>query len=495
MTVHIASVTGLLLSFVVLFLLRPAVSPPWCWNGRGLLLHIGLWGVLHATLILVLGRPWFAMVLALAFLMLIVQVSNAKYLSLKEPFVFQDFEYFTDAIKHPRLYIPFLGWGKFFAIAVVVLLALLVGLLMETAPPGRFLPGAQLGDVLWVLLPAVFLLFALRNGPAPCFLPLEDINCSGLLAALWDYAWAERIPLAIPASGEMLGQHPVSADFVVVQSESFFDPRLLFSGIRSDVLKSFDALQRDACMYGKLDVPAWGANTVRSEFAFLSGIDPEMLGVHRFNPYRRLLSGKVNSLALLLRSAGYRTVCVHPYPATFYNRKNVFPVLGFDEFIDIQDFPNAKRTGPYVADAEIVGIVEEILAKAESPVFVFVITMENHGPLHLESPCPGDIPALFDTPPPEGCDDLIVYLRHLVNADQMAGRLRELLTQRERESFLCWYGDHVPIMADVYKTLGMPSGKTDYFIWGNRRLPGKPHDLSLHELAACLIRTADAVER
>jgi hypothetical protein len=45
-------------------------------------------------------------------MLFLVLVSNAKYHALREPFIFQDFEYFSDVFRHPRLYLPFLGAGK-----------------------------------------------------------------------------------------------------------------------------------------------------------------------------------------------------------------------------------------------------------------------------------------------------------------------------------------------------------------------------------------------
>lgn len=270
---------------------------------------------------------------------------------------------------------------------------------------------------------------------------------------------------------------------VAVQSESFFDPRSWHDGIRRDVLAEFDRLKSEAVLHGALEVPAWGANTVRSEFAFLSGISEATLGVHRFNPYRVAVGTGMATLASHLRGLGYRTICVHPYPASFYARARVYPAMGFDEFIDIEGFRDAARAGPYVGDAAVAGMIEGILATADKPVFVFAITMENHGPLHLESPGPEDWSAAFDVVPPAGCDDLAVYLRHLCNADHMAGRLREQLELLKRPAWLCWFGDHVPIMAGVYEKLGYPEAHTSYVLWSNHRnTGGREARLHVHEL-------------
>ena len=88
------------------------------------------------------------------------------------------------------------------------------------------------------------------------------------------------------------------------------------------------------------------------------------------------------------------------------------------------------------------------------PLFVFVITMENHGPLDLERiDRKEEAHAFTISAPPSGCEDLTTYLRHLANADRMIGRLRARLNLFP-EAWLCLFGDHVPIMPEVYRQLG-----------------------------------------
>jgi hypothetical protein len=160
----VSSGAGLLLSLAALGMLRPRISPPWKWSREGVMVHAGLWFALHSFLVMVLGRPWFALAIGLALITLIVQVSNAKFHALREPFVFQDFEYFTDAIRHPRLYIPFLGWWKFALISLAVAAALFIGLILEDASPDRFRLTGQLGAVLALSALAGFLLFCPEAG-------------------------------------------------------------------------------------------------------------------------------------------------------------------------------------------------------------------------------------------------------------------------------------------------------------------------------------------
>ena len=120
---------GLTVAVERLLVPRPALRRPAdCW-----LLHAGLWCVAFGLLYALTARPLFSGVNVLLLWLLIVLVSNAKYHSLREPFVCADFEYFSDAVKFPRLYLPFFGFGKAALLAVGFLVYLWAGLSFEVA--------------------------------------------------------------------------------------------------------------------------------------------------------------------------------------------------------------------------------------------------------------------------------------------------------------------------------------------------------------------------
>ncbi|MNF76208.1 Sulfatase [compost metagenome] len=235
------------------------------------------------------------------------------------------------------------------------------------------------------------------------------------------------------------------------------------------MLNHFDILRGEALAHGRLQVAAWGANTVRTEFAYLTGIKVDQLGVHRFNPYRHLARQGVASIAKTLKRQGYRTVCVHPYVGSFYGRDKVMLALGFDEFIDVRSFNDRHKAGPFIGDCAVADKISALLddPSRTQPLFIHAITMENHGPLHLENVEAGDLPQWFDRPLPDNLRDLAPYVRHLSNADRMLGQLREHFLARGTPIGLCFFGDHVPILPDVYDALGAPDGDTEYFIWSN----------------------------
>lgn len=393
-------------------------------------------------LALVLRRPLFAAALVLGLHGLVIAVSRAKERVLREPLVFADLGLFSQAFRHPRLYLPYFGLVRAAAVAAAFALVIAAGFLLEEP---RAIPGT-----VWIG-GAVLAMLLLALGSALAELTLDprlDVRRLGLVAAMWRYWLAERTSVPVPRTpfAYLHLKGLASPHIVVVQSESFFDARCLGSEIPDDALANFDRLKVEA-EHGRLSVPVWGAYTMRTEFAFLSAIPPAELGVHRFNPYRRFARRGVATIASALRNRGYRTLCLHPYPASFFARDLVFPGLGFDAFLDSAEFAGARRAGPYVADAEITERIRRLLAKAEDPQFVFAITMENHGPLHLE----------------DG-DELAVYVRHLRNADAMFGALADEM-RKNGDGVLCVYGDHVPGLPAVYAARGFDDPRTDYLLW------------------------------
>lgn len=468
------------------------------------LLRLGVWFWIYAPFLLVTARPIFSLALALALFVTLILVNNAKYESLKEPFIFQDYDYFLDTIRCPRLFLPFFG-VKAFLLASLIIGAALALFLWEEPPRERFAPSGQLGAVGFLLFLGAGLV-RLSCRVRISLDPVRDLEVFGYLNCLYLYARAQKgFPRTVsPLTSEDAFARARSAaarqggrlpHLVAVQSESFFDPRPLWAGIDKAVLAELDALQRESVLSGSLLVPARGANTIRTEFAFLTGIEERELGIHRFNPYRAIAHGwRVSALPGLLKDLGYTTICLHPYMGSFYFRDKIFPGMGFDLFQDIRSFAHAPRDGAYIADEALARRILESLEKAKTPLFILAITMENHGPLQLEHMDESKAKAFYTEELPKGLEDLSVYLRHLKNANHMIGTLRTRLDANPHPVSLCWYGDHIPIMPKAYAIFGEPAGTVPYALWNNNALTGNvqttnrkltlpAHELAVHWLA------------
>jgi len=454
----------------VCFLLEVMLLP----QGRGLWRrplsiwagHLAVLLFIYVIELLLFQRPWFAASQLLFWQTLMLVVNRVKLAQLYEPFVYQDLHYFIDIFRHPRLYLPFFGTFRLVVALLVPSVLVYVALQLEV-PLTQQWQWAQLVPSM-LLLGMVMMGFAFYSyvqvSPLVGVDPTLDQAEMGMLGGFIAYAKAERHLAELAEPLESIPHGQCQPHLVVVQSESFFDFRRLWPAVQPACYQWFDELNSASILHGELTVPAIGANTLRSEFTFLTGLTNSEQGIHRFNPYRRLARQQLTTLASRLKAQGYRTVCVHPYPVSFYQRDRVFPHLGFDEFIDRKAF-SQHTEHQYVGDIDVAECVQRILESATEPTFVFVITMENHGPLHLEKIAINEPAQYLTELPPNSVREVTAYLRHIANAGTMAKMLCQTLQHNDRPGLLCWYGDHLPILPDLYKAQRFDSHRTDYFIW------------------------------
>lgn len=446
--------------------------------------------------LLVTARPIFSACGAVALVALVAVVSNAKYESLREPFVFTDLSLFSQLFSHPRLYLPFLSAGKVIALGIGVL-AVIGGYLAE--PPLVARPA--LAELL-IIVAAFFSSCALARRLPLALDPGEDARRHGFFTVFVAYLLNGLRPesfatfrRALAASPFVSGKPRQRPDVVVIQSESFFDARRLSSTIDPALFAHFDGACNESVQHGVLSVPAWGANTMRTEFSLLTGLASKNLGYGRFYPYA-FVRRACTSLAGWFRRGGYDTLAIHPYYADFFGRERALPLMGFDKFLDIGYFVDALRAGPYVSDAAVADVIISTLDAAPAkPQFIFAMTMENHGPLHLESVEAGEAAHYHSLGDGPEWRDLTAYLRHVANADAMIGRLLAYLRARRRDTVLCFYGDHVPALPHIYDRLGKVPSQSHYFIWRNfgDRCAAK-QDLSVENLGAAALQAMEAAQ-
>jgi phosphoglycerol transferase MdoB-like AlkP superfamily enzyme len=278
----------------------------------------------------------------------------------------------------------------------------------------------------------------------------------------------------------------------MVQCESFFDARRLHPAIPRDLLPVFDECARSGVQAGQFGVSGWGAYTVRAEFAALTGLTEAALGYDRWNPYHAFVRVPIPSLAGRLRAEGYRTVCLHPFDRTYYRRHKVLPRLGFDAFIGEEAFRGARRVGGFITDEELARRAVEILDAEGRGLFLFVITMENHGPWSGEDPRAGLPDPAPDLPDFPGRHELRTFLNGVRATDAMLGRVRDAL-RGGPGGMMVAYGDHLPSLPGVFAACGFNRADTDYAIWDAREAlqssPGRlglRRDLAAYELPAAV---------
>jgi len=422
-------------------------------------------------------RPWLAGLTCLISVAALVFVSRAKRSVIGEPLLFSDFALLPQVPRHPQLYyIPPL-WDPRISVPVLATLAATV-LWYRTEP--SVLPAATLPRILALIgLPLLLGLLAWAAPRPPLaraitrWFPRPDLEGDvarvGLPASLLGYtarAFAGNEP---PPTIPTLPQGPGDDVVVVIQLESFIDPERL----GGPSLPAMELFRRRAAQYGRLQVPAHGAYTMRSEHAVLTGQPSEALGFGRYDPYTARSGDEPTSLARLARNRGYDTLFLHPFHRDFFRRAQVMEAFGFTDLVMGEAFAEAERVGPYVGD---VALGKRLLAEVRgrrTPLFLFCVTMENHGPWK-----PGRLPGLDD---PQA-----QYMHHVAHTGQMveavAAGLDRLAGERGQTVTLCVFGDHAPSLPAC--TPGFGGRTTEYALFRFGRPAEAPRrlDIAAHDL-------------
>jgi hypothetical protein len=465
----------------------------------GLLLDTAPFVIGSAWGLLTTGRPLFTGVIAAALGAGFALADATMRKTLHEPVVFPEASELPQLFTHPQLYLPFAGPGMVLG-GTGAVVAVALGLLIFEPPvwtPRPFL--ALLLTVLCVALawlasggPLLQTIASLLRRLHPTDDPFADAAAFGPLGMLIVHAIIARAErparrTALVAAPMIVRREKTSGPIVLVQCESFFDARRLSPSIPDDLLPGLAAAVSRASAYGRLQVPGWGANTMRTEFAALSGLPESALGYDRFNPYYALARTPLESQVWRLRRAGYRTICLHPFDRRFFRRDLVMPALGFERFLCRETLGGPNRP-PYCPDPELAGHILRVLDAEGPQTFIFAITMGNHGPW-LPNGTPLD-PAVagidgLNGIPGEG--ELRRYLHGLRGADEMLRILMDGL--KNRGATLGFYGDHLPSLGATFEHFGFDEPHADYVVWPGIGEP-QPRDLPAHELLRFIVDTA-----
>ncbi|MDO6413696.1 LTA synthase family protein [Sphingomonas sp. BIUV-7] len=423
---------------------------------------------------------------------------RVKRAILDEPVVFADRAELLEVVRHPRFYIAFVGTAQM--VAGTIAIAALVAGILRAEPPLWHLPllvqiglaalAAAIGRAAFVVPASAVLrgrLAGYYRSFAPTGDPEIDAKALGLLASCIVHATLasdEREPRRAAVRARGLPAWPKGVGPVVLlQGESFVDARRLHPDL-ADRLPHFAQLRAQAALSGRLTVPCWGANTIRSELAAVAGIGPEALGLDRFNPYEHFAQAPLPSLAQAAREAGCKAIFVHPYARNFYARDKVMPMLGFERFIGEEAFVDAERDGGYVTDAALARFAADLIAREGPDLFLFVVTIENHGPWDgsHDHVLPSPLPPSWQVPDRKTIGR---WLRHAEATDAMIPVLRGAIEQHGK-GWLGFYGDHQPSLAGAFTGAG--DRRTDYALWpvGNAADPRR-EDIAAEDIAGRLL--------
>jgi hypothetical protein len=449
------------------------------------------------------GRPLFT---GLIIVMLGAGFTLADYTmrqTLREPTVFSEMSELPQVFTHPQLYLPFAGPGLVIGGAAGTVLVALLLLAVEPplwSPHPLAAPAATALIVLagWLLgrQPWLGIAAGVLRRLAPSGEPFADAAAFGPFGMIVVHAVIARserserqralAPTPAPAPAIVGSCREPAVPVIVVQCESFFDVRRLSPQLPRHLLAGFDAGCAGGALSGRFGVPGWGANTMRAEFAVLSGIPDSELGYDRFNPYYALARVPLESQVWRLRRAGYRTLCLHPFDRRFFRRDLAMPALGFEEFLCRKTLGGARRP-PYCPDPDLAAAILRTLDREGSRTFIFAITMGNHGPWLPKGPPVDPVLQSMVDPAMPGGGELLRYLDGVRRSDEMLALLLDGLERRGGPAVLAFYGDHLPSLTAAFQHFGFTENDSDYVIWTRGGTLPRRYDLQAHELGRLVV--------
>lgn len=264
-------------------------------------------------------------------------------------------------------------------------------------------------------------------------------------------------------------------NLVAIQLEAFADFSLYdIQGLDPEVYRQFHELQAQSYS-GNLVTDIFAGGTTESEWAVLTG-------GNRHGDFKT----KTDSVAWYLKSQGYTVNGSHPCRDWFYDRKNVNPNLGLDNYLFTDNYyyqfvgegEDVAYDDVFFPDLE--NRLAEYFSTRSAPLFSFNVTYQGHGPYNTEktywgsSYCTGDYPA-------EVSNALNNYFHLIQDTSSYVMEFLDFLESLDEPVVLLLYGDHKPWMGNngaFYETLGISLDtstqegflnyySTWYTIWAN----------------------------
>ncbi|WP_436443238.1 LTA synthase family protein [Enterococcus hirae] len=234
-------------------------------------------------------------------------------------------------------------------------------------------------------------------------------------------------------------------NIIYVMSESFSDPsRLNGVEITGDPLADYYVVA-DQTYSGQMLSQNYGGGTANIEFEALTGFSMGLFNAQLTTPYTMLVPkmNQLPSIVSTLKDQNYHTTAIHPYNTSMYKRKDVYEVLGFDEFIseNTMTYTDTIEDNPYISDASAYQEVMDLLKEDDTPQFIHLVTMQTHMPYD------GKYQQLEYTAKTEdnsGISSLENYLQDISYSSQSLKAFTEELKKLSRRTLVVFWGDHLP---------------------------------------------------
>ncbi len=257
----------------------------------------------------------------------------------------------------------------------------------------------------------------------------------------------QQVQVAQKALHELQPTHPINTAFPpaprrnvhIILLESFWDPTLL-QGVQ---------FNRDPLAGGLRELwiesesstllsPVFGGYTANAEFEILCGFPVAEDSVK----FERRFNKAAPCLPEVLKKAGYQTVASHPNVASFWNRINVYPRMGFEKRWFLNDYiAEDMAKNEFMGDRTYYQQTQHKLKQLTDntrPLLNYMVTIFGHLPYPLTEDRPVMITATHTT------DTVAAYANNIYyKSIELMAYLKQLRDE-DPDALIILFGDHLP---------------------------------------------------
>ncbi|MTC59915.1 sulfatase-like hydrolase/transferase [Providencia rustigianii] len=261
-------------------------------------------------------------------------------------------------------------------------------------------------------------------------------------------------------------------DIVLLLQESSVDPKVydLPEGVKLPELFMF---QQDANVvaHSPMRVQTFGGGTWLSEFSALTGLNSDDFGSQKSGVFYFVVDHLNHGLFKEMKANGYYTVVLTPFNKGAYHSGHAYETLGVDRIIQPQElgYPGKLQDNLWTISTEdMLKYVKKILEKeTDKPVFIFSLTMYEHGPYKEGHSDDYGIKDKLDNK--EAAGEFSHYMEKIVHSDASIRDFVSFMEKRQRPLMFLYFGDHQPgISLNQYKsTFPTPAYLTQFTLRDN----------------------------
>ena len=239
-------------------------------------------------------------------------------------------------------------------------------------------------------------------------------------------------------------------DIVVCLQESTLNPHQFDFDAETIPPFSMFNKQEDTAFVSPLRVHTLGGATWKSEFAFLAGVPSTDFGALASGVFYSVVPHLQTGFIKNLREQGYFCVALSPFTKGNYNAKPAYDHFGFDLMLQPQDlgYPaSISKNLWHISSEEMMYYTKLILQKqhpslenVQQPMFVYVLTMKEHGPYNTNMPNHFNLASKRLGGKAISC--LNDYIDRIDSLNEAIEGLNDYLKSRETPYVFGYFGDH-----------------------------------------------------